>query len=68
MEHPLPKESNPPRIYAHLVDPREHPDYERRAVRPPDWEIFHNRTQMTSMRIGHRFENLESIRLMNWAT
>ncbi len=25
------------RVYGHLLDPREHPDYGRRAVKPPTW-------------------------------
>jgi len=38
------------RVYCHLLEPREHPDYERRAVKPPGWETFKNRTQFTSLR------------------
>jgi hypothetical protein len=38
------------RVYSHLLDPREHPDYERRAVRPPSWETFKDRTQFTCLR------------------
>ena len=38
------------RVYSHLLDPREHPDYERRAVKPPTWETFKNRTQFTTLR------------------
>ncbi len=44
------EDSSSPKIYARLVDPREHPDDERRAVRPPDWETFHHCTQLTSLR------------------
>ena len=44
------EDSSPPKIYTQLLNPREHPDYERRAVRPPDWETFRNRTQLTSLR------------------
>ena len=44
------EEAGPVRIYSHLMDPREHPDYERREVRPPDWDTFHNRTHMTCLR------------------
>lgn len=40
----------PVRVYSHLVEPREHPDYERRAVKPPTWETFKNRTQFTTLR------------------
>jgi hypothetical protein len=60
-------ESNPPRIYARLVDPREHPDYQRRAVRLPSWETFQNRTHLNGLRlisvegdrIVHYVEDLE---------
>ncbi len=38
------------RVYSHLLDPREHPDYERRAVKPPTWETFKGRTQFTCLR------------------
>jgi len=38
------------RVYTHLLEPREHPDYDRRPVRPPSWETFGNRTQFTSLR------------------
>ena len=38
------------RVYSHLMDPREHPDYERRAVKPPSWVTFKNRTQFTCLR------------------
>jgi hypothetical protein len=44
------EDGGPPRVYSHLIDPREHPDYQRHAVRPPSWETFHNRTQMTGLR------------------
>lgn len=40
----------PRRVYARLLDPREHPDYERRAVKPPGWATFRNRTQFTCRR------------------
>jgi len=42
--------ANTRRVYSHLVDPREHPDYDRRAVKPPTWETFKNRTQFTCLR------------------
>jgi Xylose isomerase-like TIM barrel len=42
--------SPPRRVYSHLLDPREHPDYNRRAVKPPTWETFKNRTQFTCLR------------------
>ena len=38
------------RVYSRLLDPREHPDYDRRAVKPPSWETFKNRTQFTCLR------------------
>lgn len=45
------EQSGPPRrAYSHLLDPREHPDYDRRAVKPPSWETFKNRTQFTCLR------------------
>jgi hypothetical protein len=40
----------PHRVYGRLLDPREHPDYHRRAVKPPTWETFGNRTQFFSLR------------------
>jgi len=43
------------RVYAHLMNPREHPDDNRRAVRPPDWSTFDNRVQFTALR-GFRIE------------
>lgn len=44
------------RIYAHLLEPREHPDDDRRAVRPPSWETFGNQTQFATLR-GFGVEN-----------
>ncbi len=38
------------RVYTHLLEPREHPDYDRRAVKPPTWETFKHRTQFTGVR------------------
>jgi hypothetical protein len=55
------EDAGPVRIYSRLVDPREHPDYERRAVRPPDWGIFQNRTQMSSLR-GFAIEGDQIVR------
>ena len=37
-------------IYDHLLNPREHPDYNRRHVRPPTWDTFGNRIRFTSLR------------------
>jgi hypothetical protein len=42
--------AGPHRIYSRLLDPREHPDYTRRHVRPPTWETFGGRTRFTSLR------------------
>jgi len=38
------------RIYNHLLEPQEHPDYNRRHVRPPTWDTFGNCTRFTSLR------------------
>lgn len=38
------------RVYSHLLEPRAHPDYSRRAVRPPDWQTFGGRTHFTCLR------------------
>ena len=38
------------RVYSQLLNPREHPDYDRRPVKPPTWETFKNRTQFTCLR------------------
>src|SRR5512141_1511421 len=40
----------PVRVYSHLLVPAEHPDYTRRAVKPPGWEVFDNQTQFTALR------------------
>ncbi len=40
----------PHRVYSRLLDPREHPDYDRRAVQPPTWSTFKDRTQFTCLR------------------
>ena len=42
--------TNARRVYSQLLNPREHPDYDRRAVKPPTWETFKNRTQFTCLR------------------
>ena len=39
-----------PRVYSHLMNPREHPDDQRHHVHPPDWSTFGHRTQFTSLR------------------
>ncbi len=38
------------RVYSRLLDPREHPDDARRAVKPPDWSTFGGRTRFTTLR------------------
>jgi hypothetical protein len=38
------------RVYSHLLDPREHPDYSRHHVQPPDWETFGGHTQFAALR------------------
>lgn len=38
------------RIYTGLLNPREHPDDARRAVRPPDWNTFGGQTRFTTLR------------------
>jgi hypothetical protein len=45
-----PAATNTHRVYSHLLAPREHPDYDRRAVKPPTWDTFKNRTQFTCLR------------------
>ncbi|MBI5092197.1 MAG: TIM barrel protein [Candidatus Hydrogenedentes bacterium] len=42
--------ATPHRVYSHLMDPRENPDYERHAVKPPTWETFGNQTQFVALR------------------
>ena len=38
------------RVYAHLLVPREHPDYTRRHVQPPSWDTFGGRTHLATLR------------------
>jgi len=38
------------RVYSHLLDPTEHPDFNRRSVRPPTWATFDGRTRFTVLR------------------
>lgn len=38
------------RNYAHLMDPKENPDYVRRSVKPPDWEVFGKRVNFVALR------------------
>jgi hypothetical protein len=51
------------RVYSHLLAPREHPDYARRAVKPPDWDTFGRQTQFTTLR-GF---NVQSNRIVGYA-
>lgn len=44
------------RVYATLMNPREHPDDGRRHVKPPDWDAVGNRTRFTVLR-GFGMEN-----------
>ncbi len=56
---PQPAVATKHRVYSHLLEPREHPDYDRRAVKPPTWERFKNRTQFTCLRgFGQEGERL----------
>ena len=57
------------RIYDRLIDPREHPDDERKAVRPPDWSDFDDRPRliyitdftMEDNRIAHLTDALDLV-------
>ena len=44
----LPK--NRIRLYNHLMNPRQHPDDQRRAVQPPDADLFNNQVQFITLR------------------
>jgi hypothetical protein len=44
------------RVYSHLLDPREHPDYTRRHVQAPTWDTFGHRTHFATLR-GFGIEN-----------
>ena len=48
--HSAPPHFEAHRVFFHLMEPRENPDYTRRAVRPPTWETFKGRTQFTCLR------------------
>lgn len=37
-------------VWPYLVDPRQHPDYTRRQVQPPGWDVFHGQTQFAALR------------------
>ncbi len=53
---PSPAPAQTPRVYSHLLNPREHPDDTRRPVKPPTWETFGNRTRFATLR-GFKVEN-----------
>jgi hypothetical protein len=38
------------RFYAHFPNPREHPDYARRHVKPPTWETFGGKVHFAALR------------------
>jgi hypothetical protein len=57
------RQTTPLKVYGHLLNPREHPDDARRAVRPPDWSVFGDRTHFTTMR---QFQITDS-KLVNYA-
>ena len=38
------------RIYDHLFNPHEHPDYIRKFVKPPNWKTFNYQTQFITLR------------------
>lgn len=46
------------RVYGRLLNPREHPDDDRRAVKPPTWDTFQNRSQFTCLRGFHVQDDL----------
>ena len=50
----------PRRVYSRLLEPAEHPDYDRRAVKPPTGTTFKNRTQFTCLR-GFRVEDGKAV-------
>jgi hypothetical protein len=50
------------RVYSHLLEPREHPDYDRRHVQPPSWDTFGNRTQFATLR-GFAVEEGKIVRI-----
>ena len=47
------------RVYVKLMDPREHPDYQRKHVQPPNWDTFENRTRFTSLRSFGSVEQID---------
>lgn len=53
----------PFRVYSSLLNPRQHPDYGRRHVRPPDWTLFGNHTHFTTLRSF----DIKGNRIVNYA-
>jgi hypothetical protein len=61
-------DSSPPspithQVYQHLLEPREHPDYDRRPVQPPSWDTFKQRTQFTALR-GFEMDGSQIVRFV----
>ncbi|HNX33435.1 MAG TPA: hypothetical protein PKM57_02330 [Kiritimatiellia bacterium] len=49
--------AGPVKVYPHPMNPREHPDDARRAVKPPDQATFKNRMQFMALRsLGANFK------------
>lgn len=38
------------RIYDNSFNPHDHPDFSRKHVKPPNWELFNNKTQFITLR------------------
>jgi len=45
-----PPQENIHRIYDHEFNPAEHPDYDRKWVKPLSWQTFNNKTHFISLR------------------
>ncbi len=50
----------PRRVYSRLLEPTEHPDYDRRPVKPPTWTTFKHRPQFTCLR-GFRVQDEQAV-------
>lgn len=50
----------PRRVYSRLLEPTEHPDYDRRAVKPPTWTTFKLLPQFTCLR-GFRIQDGQAV-------
>jgi hypothetical protein len=57
------QQESPHRVYMHLTDPAEHPDYARKHVKPPTYGTFGNHTQFVTLRAF----SLEGNRLVQYA-